>query len=259
VALSLLKIELGTTLLGDGIEKNIGFGEGELVIFKDDYGFPVCSTLDAGDSSMRAGMIMLTGMPKTFPCYAYEIAPGNLTRHPKQFPWNNPRNFTRDQMLPLIAGLNAKGQWQIIERVMFATIKRFGFAQNFDRDKPGTAKYPWPHWFTNDRNVLEFSAFDFADPLLPNVWGCLIIGARATYLYWLLPICYLFHIISILSSKSHDEQNQIIAEMSFYGRLSFRLYMKLNTNWKKQNHEYWYNRNEGEYADKIEEYVEGKT
>lgn len=228
------------------------------MVFTDADGFPINSTKDGMDSSMRMGIMILTGMNYACVPRAYEISPGLLTRHPKHFPSNNPYNFTRDQLLPLIAGFNYLGNNRIIGRVLFKTLKRGCFAQNFERDIPGTRKYPWPHYFTNDRGVQEFSWGDFADPIFPSAIGAMILGSKAWSFYWMLPVCYLFHILSILGSISHGEVNQIISECSFYGKWSFKLFAKVNPDWKKRNHEYWYNRNEGEYADSIEKYVEGK-
>lgn len=227
------------------------------MIFRDKDGLLVNSTKDGGDSSVRIALMLLTGMgdPKGFYLY-YDK--GWCVRHPFQAPWNNRYNYSRDQLICFIAGLNNLCMREAIKDILLATLKRGCFAQNFQRDRVGTWKYPWPHYFTNDRGVQEFSWFDFADPLLPNTIGALIIGARFWPLYWFLPVAYVFHILSVLGSSYHDEQNQIIAEMSFYGKLSFSLYSVVNPDWKKFNHEYWYDRNEGEYADAIEKYVEDK-
>ena len=133
------------------------------------------------------------------------------------------------------------------------------FAQNFQRDKPGTWKKPWPSYFINDRGQNDFAYFDFADPLLPNDWWCFIRGGHVFWLYPLYPICLVFMVIAIFGSRSHQEQNQIICELSFYPDWLFIFYLKYG-GWKsnRNNYEYWSSRGEIEYSDAISEYVKDR-
>jgi len=231
------------------------------MIYQDKDQFPVESHMDGGDSSMRAGMGLLTGLfnSTSFDCTKYEASWGWLTRHPTQVPWNNKWNFTRDQLIPLVAGLNAIGRNAIIRRVALWHFLRLGFCQDFQRDQVGTWKHPWPSTYINNGQTVSKS-FDFADPLLPNDWWPLIFGGELYPLYILWPICLLFTLFAIYGSKTHEEQNQMIAELSFHPKWVMRLYLKFG-GWANgtNNNAYWNSRGENEYAISINNYVDQRT
>lgn len=218
------------------------------MIFKSNNNFPVNSTLDGGDSAMRAGIMLLTGMPYAFDPSKYEISPGWLTRCPDQGPdWTNRLNFTRDQLLPLMAGLNKIGRHDIARRVALMHILRLGFCQDFQKDIPGTWKCPWPHTYADG----TYSAFNFADPTTPADWWLMIVAGRLYPLMLLFPICLIFMWLSILMSVNNKEQNQLIASLSAYPKFMRRFYLILVPNWSTYNRAYWETRNEGEYAQAI--------
>ncbi len=170
-------------------------------------------------------------------------------------PSNNPKNFTRDQMMCLVAGLastNNLGIW-LNRKVLKATAKRFFFAQNKERDLPGSKKYPWKHTFheDSDRNKpLVTKNFDWADPLLPSHISHLISCSK---LYWAYP----FHIVgwSMLvlqiifnSRKIYAEQNQLQCMVKIAGPPFVWLYKLCSPKWKEQTTLYWNVRCESEYA-----------
>lgn len=220
------------------------------MIYTDYLGYPTDRTGDGGDSAVRNGVFHLVGSNLAMDFEAYHQGNGNLSRHPTQLPWNNPKNFTRDQLMMAIPGLSQS----LARKVLLGVVKRFGFAQNFERDEPGTTKYPWPHKVDD-----EWRAFDFADPLLPNHWGALIIQSKLYFLYPLLLLSYIFHLITLYTHAkgSHHEENQMIAESYVYGTL--KLYTKWKPHWVHVSEEYWRRRNEVEYHFLLVNFIKDKT
>lgn len=222
------------------------------MIYLDDDKFPVDSTLDGGDSSMRMGMLLLCG--QTTACnvrlYEHELDSGILRRHPSQDPWSNPWNFTRDQLVPITAGLHRLGMESFCQRIFYAHAKRFFFCQNFERDYAGSKKFPWPHTFINDRGEPETRKFDFADVLMPDHIWHLILCARLWYLYPFAIIGIPWFILSLYfhSISSHKEHNQIICQAKVNGKWAVKMFKFLVKDWRVDLWEYWADRNEREYA-----------
>ena len=209
-------------------------------MFLAENGLPVNIVRDGGDSSMRSGMLAVVGDPRAPDLRRFEVSPGLLCRNPEQPPkWTNPWNFTRDQLIPMVAGLKAQGHTEVIRRVFWKHARRLFFCQNFEEDGPGTKK-PFP---------------EYADPLAPNHIGAMIIAGRVYSFYWFLPLALLFFVID-LAIRNHNEQNQTIALCSIYGKWSFKLYRKLRPNWNELNFDYWRGQQQIEYAYLIEFYVE---
>lgn len=241
------------------------------MIFIGDNNFPVESRGDGGDSAVRAGLLTLCNhaQSKSIDLKAYEKMPGFFCRHPIQYPWDNVHNYSRDQASCFMAGLTrlSRDSWfpddkktyqKMIERYFYARMKSFFFCQNFERDRPGSTKYPWKHTFINDKNKVETRAFDFADPMFPNHIGALILGARLYAFYILVPFCLLVHILLLLiHSKTSDfEENQMIGECSVYRTLW--IYKRVHKKWKEISHKYWSERGEVEYHYMLVDLVEGK-
>lgn len=219
------------------------------MIYLDDRGYPVDQTLDGGDSAVRAGILSMGNYSLRPNVLHYTTLEGDALRHPSQPPWNSPKNFSRDQLMVLTAGFVAAGYRP---RVFFyRALKRFFFAQNFERDYPGTTKYPWPH-----RVDGKWRLFDFADPLLPNHVGALVIAGRVIWAYPLLLIGFPFHILSLVfhARSSHHEESQMIAECYIYGTL--KLYRNIKPGWKEVSKKYWGKRNEIEYHEMLVKLVE---
>ncbi|MBC7371257.1 MAG: hypothetical protein H7326_06820 [Bdellovibrionaceae bacterium] len=197
---------------------------------------------DGGDSANRAGLSELFGLAAE-PLADYEIGlTGKLVRHPSQFPWNNPKNFTRDQLIPFAAGLWQSHQTALARRIFWSRARRLFFSQSTERDIPGSKKFPWPHQFINDGGQLETRRFDFADPLMPDAIWHLILCARLKPLYWFgligAPWLFLSVVGHCLLSKSDDE-GQIIAQAVVGGRGFIKLYKKLKPDWQDSLERYW--------------------
>ncbi len=228
--------------------------------FRDQFGYLVDESADGGDSAHFAGLAALFGMGETKNLLDYEVAPGILVRHPIQSPWNNPKNYTIDQLAPFVAGCKIAGYTKLVRRVFWAHVKRFFFAQNFERDKPGSKKYLWPHEFYKDSNPdtttrvrgfnprlnsrkarIESRILDFADPMgLSDVWH-LILCAEMKWLYWFGLIGYPALAISVFFaglSRSNDT-GRILAKAKIGGRFFIWLFKKTKTGWKDSLESSW--------------------
>ncbi len=211
--------------------------------YRDEQGFLVDVTLDGGDSAHFAGLSGMFGNLE--PLEKYEISPGTLVRHPTDYPYNNPRNFTVDQLDPFVAACSSQGRHDIVRRVFWKTLKRGFFMQNFERDVPGSTKYPWPHSFHKDSDSnkeMEHRYFDFADPLGPaDIWHLILCG-RMWYLYWFgligYPTLFLSIAIHCLFNKSFDE-GQVISKAVIGGKFFVHLYKILKSKWAGHLFIFW--------------------
>ena len=215
------------------------------MLYRDADGFIVDQTGDGGDTANRTGLWQLFSRHAE-DLDAFEFFQnGILVRHPKQHPWDNPWNFSRDQLIPFVAGCWKQGRHDIVSRVFWRHCKRFFFCQNFERDAHGSTKYPWPHDFINDHGETERRQLDFADPLFPNDIWHLILCAKIKPLYFLAPVGYLFLTLAIifhgLFNKSDDE-GQIISQAVVGGRFFVWLYKKLKPNYQSSLYRYWVQR-----------------
>jgi len=162
----------------------------------DELGLIVDKTGDGGDSCNFTCCGILLGLYEgkaTIQNNAinYFWNGGYPVRHPKQHPWNNPKNFTRDQAIPLM--------WLLSSDQIKTFLKRNPwFFPNFERDSIGSAKCPWPHRFYKDSRPspqnfpawgsvqvppgaeLEFKWFDYADPMTPDFTAMSLIKAGVT-------------------------------------------------------------------------------
>ena len=230
------------------------------MLYKDDKNYPVEQHLDGGDSAVRMGILALCGKDSDIDkVESYEIQPGMLTRHPTQYPWNNSKNFSRDQLMCFLAGLDKLKQRELCKRIFWSRARSFFFAQNTERDIPGSTKYPWPHIFIRmEDGISEKRDFDFADPLMPNnIWAIV----KAAQIYWLYPIALIgipFYILSLITHTfgNHGEENQMICEAAVHGKWALFLFKFINRNWKDVSFKYWSDRNEIEYHDMLVEFLD---
>jgi len=211
----------------------------------DVYGLPVDSSGSAGDTSMRAGMLAMCMHPMAPHLSNFEMTvhfdferSGLLLRHPRSYPWDNPWNFTRDQLLPMLAGLKVQKETDLLRRVFVSHALRGFFCQDVQEDKPGSWKTP-PNG---------------PDMLAPQHIGALVIAGKIWPFYPFLPIAVLFLVIDLFI-RNHDEQNQTIAMCSIYGKWALWLYKQIRPDWDKYNVSYWTGQNQLEYADMIREYL----
>lgn len=198
---------------------------------------------DGGDSARAHGIVDCFDhyllQWKNHGAGKFVLDSGLAVRHPTQAPWNNPLNFSRDQLMCLVAGLSVNAALMLLNTHK----KRFWFCQNIERDWPGTRKRPYPHKMTGGDPVDEgkWRMFDYADPLLPHhvlhLYRCakikppLFIKVFGTILFWLS--------IRFVSKKIDSEQNQLQCMVKTAGQYWIDLYKKCNPMWKLQTKYYW--------------------
>jgi hypothetical protein len=246
------------------------------MIYRDLLGYPI-SVNDGYDSAVRAGILNI-GDPLTGPCmttYVDAVNPEMLLRHPWMEGANNPKNYTRDNMLVYMAGLDAlitkfpgiPSYPKIARDFLKGRAKAFFFMQNTERDKRGSKKYLYPHKFYKDSKPntdtstifnkvkldptkeIESRTFDGPDPLFFNhIWANILV-ARLKVLYFLGVIgipCFIIMLL-IHSFGNGDEENQMYAEARINGKWALRLYRRINKRWKARSFKYWNDRGELEY------------
>lgn len=207
--------------------------------FKDN-GYFVDETLDGGDSAVRAGISSGFGKEFESRVWHYVNDKGICVRHPTQMPWQNPNNFSRDQLICLCLGLWSEGRFTALNAIFWSHFKRAFFCQNIDRDHPGTTKYPFPHQFMYNGKLIKRS-FDFRDPLLPHdIWYLI----KAAEIKWLYPFAIIgipsFIISLIIHCKGkHNEDNQILSQCMVNGAWAVSLFKHLKPNWRDKVTKYW--------------------
>lgn len=257
-------------------------------MFLDQNNYFVDKTGDGGDSARSSGV---------FSCLKPPGVPGDpkianyhrgykFVRHPYQETWNNPNNFTRDQLICLIAGLASysRGYINLLRGGFWAHAKRCFFCQNIERDKRGSRKHLWPHEFYRDSrpssltvlkrfdwNTFKFISggflffskddgyevesrvMDYRDPLMPHHIWHFILCARIYWLYWfgILGIPLLILSLVFNSSGIDSEQNQLQCMAKIQGRWAVWLYKKCNPKWRDQTRQYWESRDEKFMSDRI--------
>lgn len=199
---------------------------------------------DGGDSCHFMGLYVQATKDMSYPVLHYLDAHYQGRRHPTQVPWNNPDNFSRDQLMCLVGALYATGRHKSARRLLLGYLKRGLFiAQNSERDYVGSRKYPFPHYYYKDSkksdgsidpttvkwkntlppdSTIERSNFDSRDILMPERVGAMIVAARYYPLYWLLPLSYLFAFVLILRKRyevEDDDQGAYVSTMNVLGLL----------------------------------------
>jgi hypothetical protein len=225
------------------------------MIYFDSDGFPVDRTGDGGDSAVRSGLLE-TFSPLQFPDFPdYTDASGLLVRHPKQTPWNNPRNFSRDQLIVKMAGLRARGSQTLARRIFWSHLRRLFFCQNIERDQPGSRKFPWPHRIRigDEKDIGRWRFFDYRDILMPDhIWHLVrCAGFRWQSALAMIGAPFLFFSILIHSQTGHKEHNQLICQCQVAGPWALRLFRQVVPDWQADLRRYWRARDEIEYADLI--------
>lgn len=229
------------------------------MIFKDENGFLVNETGDSMDSCFRMGIATVFGLQSDFAdVYNYVDPIFTPVRHPKQEPANNPKNFSKDQLIPLFAGLYLKKDTVYSRQIFWKLFRRGFFCFNSERDWPGSTKYPWPVKMKSkdpsDNGKLRL--FDAPDPLFlcPHVLLFLARCSRLDFVFYLIaplgfPVLYLN--IVFQSKKIESEINAILLITQILGPKWKNLFKKHNPQWKDQVRYYFDRRNESEYADAI--------
>jgi len=257
------------------------------MIYRDQFGLLVNETLDGMDSCLRAGMMTVFSDNETG-IFKYVDPVLTPRRHPFMEPANNPKNFSKDQLIPLMGGLYKLGDTFYTRQIFWKLFRRGFFCFNTERDWPGSKKYSLPHYFYKDSfptsDTIPFFISDISK-VDPYVNGAVLDGRKikiewkvfdapdslflSPHVLWFLAKCARLHFIELLlapigsiwlflnvrfhSQNPNDENNQILVVTKTMGQKWVDLYKKHNIAWMIQVFNYWSGRNEVEYYDNIVE------
>ena len=229
------------------------------MIFIDE--FPRCNgATDNMDSAMLAGMMAVTQHPRAISCTKYKIDNWTIVRCPiadHDGDWcQNPNNVTLDQLIPIIAGLWVQGRNLEAKMLCKSAKERGWLAQNFERDKPGSTKYPYPHFYEED-GKRKFKLYDGPD----RVW-CAQREFMKNILYDTCEDYWLEKYIKFHAYLTPlKESNQLTAMM--LASVSPKMYVTQwrfhNTRWRECVRDYYCApaRNEPRFAEHVVGYLEG--
>lgn len=246
----------------------------------DTYGAIVASNGDGGDSAQYTSICIATTGFNHSRVLMFVIG-DKIIRHPfpavhpdyaVKPPWTNPGNTSRDQTSPVVAVLVKHKYRLVCKKILFATLKRLCFAQNFERDAKGTTKFPWPHyahrimdrpwekkpwnhnWPSWTKVLLpifkalkivkqevggEWVYFDFADPLPPHHVIAMALGAYPRYKKLWVTLAKPFFILEALTYRWSDNDDQQAIIMNAWALDMIPLYKKIVPTWEKKCRDYW--------------------
>jgi hypothetical protein len=149
---------------------------------------------------------------------------GEGCRHPFQKDYNDPLSWTRDQLIPTMAGLKESGHIEEARKVFMSHLKRGFLCQN-------------------KLNIhLEPKAKYSRDPLSPSHIGHLILCAKIYPLYPFLIFSWLWMALDLIWTAKvtpNDESNQPITMFITAGKLWVKAFNWLQPNWRDTVRSYW--------------------
>lgn len=184
---------------------------------------------DKMDSCRLSGLMAVIYHPQAPMMEHYVVKVDGVrmgVRHPDEFFSNNPLNFTRDQLIPLIAGLYAQNGITSVARHLFdAALSRGCRAQNSEYDAPGSTKQ-----FPNGADLLH-----------P---GHMLILAKASgySIWWTKLFGYPMVVIDVLFNAIFTptrEPNQLICALSVLGPKWLKFYKFVTPRWRTAVTDYW--------------------
>jgi hypothetical protein len=202
---------------------------------------------DMMDSCRLAGLLAIINHKHQIDMAKYTVKVDNQylgVRHPNEIPSNNPKNFTRDQTIPLFAGIYAQNGISSLAKKLFQGIKeRKWRAQNTEADYAGTTKkFPNGPDFFNPAHMLMMS----------------VAAGEATFFRKL--IGYPFVVLDILFNAIFTptrESNQLICGLYLLGPSWLKFYKLVTPKWKIALTQYWGGwRGESQLAEEIIEWLE---
>lgn len=193
----------------------------------DEYDLPKdVGATDSMDSARLAGMMSLVGHAQTPDLRKY-VRWGLGIRHPHFYPSNYPWNFSRDQLIPLAAGLYAQNHILAGSKDLYFGAKNRNWrCQNTEKDFPGSKKkFPDGADFLFPQHILMLTLCAQIKPsLLLSIFGKI----------WL----FLDLLFNALFTR-HRESNQLIALLFVMGPFWMRLYKAVTPSWEKAIKNYW--------------------
>lgn len=135
---------------------------------------------DYKDSARLAGLLTVMGWPQNVYLIRYVNDDGNFIRHPSD---SDPSDFSRDQMIPLVAGLKTKGLLGVVRPHSGKEV-----AQNGDPLSPSQRNHIRmcaglnPSWIGLQWLKLDILYSAYVDPMAePNQLICMLMIAGPEY------------------------------------------------------------------------------
>lgn len=205
----------------------------------DKYGLPRDNgASDSMDSCRLAAMMAVIGHPKAPNMLSYvTLGLWEGVRHPFESPANNPLNFTRDQLIPLVVGLHALRSKGIALDWLYRDAKARGWrAQNVEKDLLGSNK-TWPDgadWLSPfNRLVMAKAANIPGHEAIGRAWAVMDVLFNAVF-------------------TPTRESNQLLCSLHMLGPKWVRFYKRVTPKWKTALREYWGGwRGEAEFGEQI--------
>jgi hypothetical protein len=194
--------------------------------------------MDGGDSAARTGVAAFCNSKQDISLLSRFEKNGFMFRHPKQQPWNNPKNSTRDQLLAYLSGCWRSNNLAISRSLLATHAARNYTCQNIERDKPGTTKFPpiGDVLLPDDVMYLHICAGD--EMMFMEPYGQLALQVA----------------IEVADRSAHTDKTNLMLECIVCGRLN--LFVQVHQNYKEMLR--WYfvedrgaNRQLGQVADEL--------
>lgn len=166
--------------------------------YRDDFGL-LTQSKDGGDSANRLGIYYFglyliykdtEYLPEIKESFNKElekvtVGPGVFVRHPDKAEWySNPRNFSRDQTIPLIVSMGALDRKDQVKENFKRLIKNFGFfpniLKNWTNQRKRVSDFAGPGHISTYLRALDYKA---AYPILLISDVGLFVGASIRVVY----------------------------------------------------------------------------
>ena len=180
-------------------------------------------SLDGGDSAHRSGVLAFCNSKKDQNLLNLFESDGLMVRHPKQIPWNNWKNCSRDQLFGFIAGCWRSNQNEIVQRLFEKHEKRFPpfTCQNTEADYEGTVKFPPIGDPMGPHDIMYFKICKGDSNEYHNYLGQFVLQLA----------------IELASKDITVEKNQLLLQSIVCGRLN--LFVQVHPNYKESLRDYW--------------------
>ncbi|MGB3489835.1 MAG: hypothetical protein WBA62_17210 [Xanthobacteraceae bacterium] len=171
--------------------------------------------MDGGDSAARTGVAAFCNSKQDMELLPRFEKNGFMVRHPKHFPWNNPKNCTRDQLLAFLSGCWRARKLTISQSLLTTHAARGYVCQNIERDKPGTTKSPpvGDILLPDDIMYLHICAGD--EKMFMEPFGQLALQVA----------------IQVADRSAHTDKTNLMLECIVCGRLN--LFVQVHQNYKE--------------------------
>ncbi|WP_213956926.1 hypothetical protein [Variovorax sp. dw_954] len=176
---------------------------------------------DGGDSAQKTGIAAFSGGKQDRALLHVFETDGLMVRHPSDFPHNNWKNSSRDQLMAFLAGCWRGRLFEISSRLFTAHATRVPpfTCQNTENDVPGSTKAPPVGDILMPHDLMVFAIACGKNDAYLDLHGQFALQA------------------AIETADPAVEQNNLLCEAILGGRLD--LYVQVNPNYKEVINKYW--------------------